>query len=460
MLFNSYEFILMFLPVAFLVYFLLQRRNWAVIANSWLMLASLFFYAWWNTEYLPLIIISILVNYVLGQILNRDMVVRRKTALFLGIVFNLYLLSYYKYAGFFIDNLNKLADTNVTVPSVILPLGISFFTFTQIAYLVDSYREQAREYSFINYGLFVTFFPHLLAGPIIQHKEIMPQFSDPQKRKLDFASLAPGLFLFFIGLGKKVYIADTFAIWANQGFDQALILSCPEAWITSLSYTLQLYFDFSAYTDMAIGAAMLFNIDLPVNFFSPYKSVNIQEFWRRWHITLGRFFRDYVYIPCGGSRTGELTTYFNLLMTFFLVGLWHGAGWNFILWGCMHGAALMVHRLWTKTKIKIPRILSWFLTFNFVNLAWVFFRAADWSGAVQIIQSMFGFSGFSWSGQLTGWEFVNRFIISWGFNENSGYALQMLLCLGCGIIAVTAGKNSIQMKDSFKPGIINAGLII
>ncbi|MDR1159301.1 MAG: MBOAT family protein [Syntrophomonadaceae bacterium] len=430
------------------------------MANGWLMLASLFFYAWWNTEYLPLIIISILVNYTIGQVLNRAMITHRKAALVLGVIFNLSLLSYYKYAGFFIDNLNKLADADVTIPSIILPLGISFFTFTQIAYLVDSYREQAKDYSFINYGLFVTFFPHLLAGPIIQHKEIMPQFSNPQKRRLNFTSLAPGIFLFFIGLGKKVYLADTFAVWADQGFEQVLALSCGEAWITSLSYTLQLYFDFSAYTDMALGAAMLFNIDLPINFFSPYKAVNIQDFWRRWHITLGRFFRDYFYIPCGGSRKSELNTYFNLLTTFFLVGLWHGAGWTFVLWGCMHGAALMVHRLWAKTKIKMPLVLSWFITFNFVNLAWVFFRAADGASAVKIIKSMFGFNSFYWSGHFTAWEFINRFIVSWGFNENSGYILQILLCLGGGIMAAAIGKNSIQMKDSFKPSLINAGLII
>ncbi|MDN5089969.1 MBOAT family O-acyltransferase, partial [Aliarcobacter butzleri] len=305
--------------------------------------------------------------------------------------FNLGLLGYFKYTDFFLDNFNGIFGTNIPLPHIILPLGISFFTFTQIAFLVDAYKQEAKEYSLINYMLFVTYFPHLLAGPILHHKEMMPQFASKYNWVKNYRNIALGLFIFSIGLFKKVVIADTFAIWANAGFDTATTLNLIEAWATSLSYTFQLYFDFSGYTDMAIGISLMFNIKLPINFNSPYKALSIQDFWRRWHMTLSRFLRDYLYIPLGGNRKGNIRTYVNLITTFLLGGLWHGAGWTFIIWGLLHGIALAIHRLWQSLGFRMNKILAWFITFNFINITWIFFRAKDFESAMKVLGSMFSF---------------------------------------------------------------------
>jgi D-alanyl-lipoteichoic acid acyltransferase DltB (MBOAT superfamily) len=270
-----------------------------------------------------------------------------------------------------------------------LPLAISFFTFQQIAYLVDSYRGETGEYDFLNYALFVTFFPQLIAGPIVHHKEMMPQFASKWNLVKNYKNIATGIFIFSIGLFKKVVIADTFSTWATNGFDKAEYLNMIEAWATSLSYTFQLYFDFSGYTDMAIGAALLFNIRLPINFLSPYKALSIQDFWRRWHITLSRFLRDYIYIPLGGNRKGNFRTYINLMTTFLLGGLWHGAGWTFVFWGFLHGFALVIHRLWKNLGFSLNKFWAWFITFNFINISWVFFRAKEWDDAIKVLKAMF-----------------------------------------------------------------------
>ncbi len=458
MLFNSYEFIILFLPITFALYFIFNRLGWNLAARTWLVMASLFFYSWWNIVYLPLILASIAFNYLLGSALSRGRDESgAKWLLISGIVANLALLGYYKYADFFISNLNLLLGARYELLRVVLPLGISFFTFTQIAYLVDAHRGQAREYSAVNYALFVTFFPHLLAGPILHHKEMMPQFEDPERRGLNYEMIARGLFLFFVGLFKKVIIADNFAVWANLGFDQLATLTLVEAWMTSLSYTMQLYFDFSAYTDMAIGAAMLFNIELPINFFSPYKSTSIQEFWRRWHMTLGRFFRDYIYIPLGGNRAGEQRTYVNLLTTFLLVGLWHGAGWNFVFWGFMHGAALLVHRFWQRFRIKMPAWLAWFMTFNYVNLGWVFFRASSWGDALKVIKGMLGMSGVilprSLYGLMPGLQNYGIRFDALPWNTD---ARLIIAAIAAGILVCVATPNSIEMKDRFKGSLVSA----
>ncbi len=311
----------------------------------------------------------------------------------MGIVANVALLGYFKYSDFFISNLNKALDSDIVLLHLALPLAISFFTFQQIAYLVDSYRGETKGYDFLNYALFVTFFPQLIAGPIVHHKEMMPQFASSWNKVKNYRNIALGLFIFSIGLFKKVVIADTFAVWATQGFDEATTLTFFEAWATSLSYTFQLYFDFSGYTDMAIGASLLFNIKLPINFDSPYKATNIQDFWRRWHITLSRFLRDYIYIPLGGNRKGSFKTYTNLMATFILGGLWHGAGWTFVFWGFLHGLALVIHRIWHSLGFRLYTWLAWFITFNFVNISWVFFRAKEWEDAVKVLRGMGGGSG-------------------------------------------------------------------
>lgn len=392
MLFHSPIFIFLFLPITFFLYFLLNHYRLPRLSKALLVFASLFFYGWWNTAYLPLIIGSVLFNYLIGSQLTKT---GSKPLLILGIFTNLALLAYFKYTDFFITNVNSLLHTDFNLLHLILPLAISFFTFQQIAYLVDSYRRETQEYSFLNYAVFVTFFPQLIAGPIVHHREMMPQFYRNENSIINLNNVALGLFLFSIGLFKKIIIADSFSIWVEPGFSSPVPLGFFAAWATSLSYSIQLYFDFSGYVDMAIGAALLFNIRLPINFNSPYKAHSIQDFWRRWHITLSRFLRDYVYIPLGGSHLGEWLTYRNLFITFLIGGLWHGAGWTFIIWGALHGIAVMIHRFWKQIGFTLPTFLACFITFNFINLSWVYFRASDLASAHNVILGMFGLQGMN-----------------------------------------------------------------
>ena len=374
-----------------------------VAAKSWLVFASLLFYSWWNLTYLPLILSSLLFNYTVGNILSGKTAktkqknrirqknrINKKSILTVGIVANISLLGYFKYSDFALENINLLFGSSIPLLHLALPLAISFFTFQQIAYLVDSYRGETREYDFLNYALFVTFFPQLIAGPIVHHSEMMPQFASRWNLVVRYKHILTGIFIFSIGLFKKVVIADTFALWATQGFDLATTLSMAEAWKSSLSYTFQIYYDFSGYTDMAIGSALLFNIKLPINFNSPYKALNIQDFWRRWHITLSRFLKEYIYIPLGGNRAGELRTNLNLLGTFIIGGIWHGAGWTFLFWGLLHGSALVVHRVWHRYGWSMWAPLAWLLTFLFVNFTWVFFRAKEWADAIKVLSAMVG----------------------------------------------------------------------
>jgi alginate O-acetyltransferase complex protein AlgI len=331
-----------------------------------------------------------IINYLVGRQLVkiRKPSSSRKLILIIGILFNVGLLGYYKYSDFFIENVNYFFLTNVSLLNFALPLAISFFTFQQIAYLVDAYKNETKEYNFLNYALFVSFFPQLIAGPIVHHKEMMPQFASNRNQFINYRNIVLGIFIFSLGLFKKVAIADTFAIWATAGFDSSEYLTFLEAWIVSLSYTFQLYFDFSGYTDMAIGIALLFNIKLPINFNSPYKALSIQEFWKRWHITLSRFLTQYIYIPLGGNRKGTSRTYINIFLVFLISGFWHGAGWTFVFWGFLHGLAMMINRYWRTFNIKINSIVAWFITFNFINVTWVFFRAETWSDALKVINGM------------------------------------------------------------------------
>ena len=398
MLFNSSIFIFAFLPITFFIYFYLNKKRLTEASKAFLVFASLFFYSWWNIAYLPIILISMLFNYVIGVSLsknNEHTKISKKSLLTFGIIANVALLGYFKYADFLIENINLATNGHIPLLHLALPLAISFFTFQQIAYLVDSYRGETKEYDFLNYANFVTFFPQLIAGPIVHHAEMMPQFAKTKNKVKNYNNIALGLFIFSIGLFKKVVIADSFAVWATAGFDTAATLNLFEAWATSLSYTFQLYFDFSGYTDMAIGAALLFNIRLPINFNSPYKATSIQDFWRRWHITLSRFLRDYVYIPLGGNRKSNFRTYTNLMGTFIIGGIWHGAGWTFVFWGFLHGIALVIQRAWNQLGFKMNTILAWFITFNFVNIAWVFFRAKEWDDAIKVLTGMVNYKSLS-----------------------------------------------------------------
>ena len=392
MLFNSHIFIFAFLPFTWLIYFYLNKSRLTEMAKAFLLLASLFFYGWWNIKFLPIILLSILFNYAVGVSLTNNKEKHKisdRLLLSVGMVFNVSLLAYFKYVDFFIENINNVLGSEIGQLHLILPLAISFFTFQQIAYLVDSYKRKTRETNFLNYAVFIAFFPQLIAGPIVHHQDMMPQFSSLKNKIVNYKNVILGLIIFSIGLFKKVVLADSFAIIANNGFSHADMLNFYQAWITSFSYTFQLYFDFSGYVDMAIGAALLFNIKLPLNFNSPYKAVNIQDFWRRWHITLSSFLRNYIYIPLGGNRRGKNAMYLNIIATFIIGGVWHGAGWTFIFWGLLHGLALVAYHIWSQLQFKMNTVVAQVVTLLFVNITWVFFRAEEWHDAISILKSMF-----------------------------------------------------------------------
>ncbi|WP_294725543.1 MBOAT family protein [uncultured Fusobacterium sp.] len=391
MLFNSYEFIFLFLPITLILYFTLNRFGKNELAKGWLVIASLYFYSYFNRTYLILIIVSILINYGIGKKLsdNKTDIIVRKLLLIVGVVFNLGALGYFKYYDFFVSNINTLFGTDIKLLHIMLPLGISFFTFQQLSFVIDMYKRFNIIYSFTDYCLFVTFFPQLIAGPIVLSTEMLPQFETEENKRVNWENMNRGLYVFSIGLAKKVIIADTISNFANAGFDMMESLNFVEAWLTSISYTLQLYFDFSGYCDMAMGIALMFNIGLPLNFNSPYKSTNIQEFWKKWHMTLGRFMTNYLYIPMGGNRKGELKTLRNLFIVFLASGIWHGAGWNFIIWGMLHGICILIHRIWKNSGRKMNKFIGWFITMNLVNIFWVFFRATNLHDAIKVIKGMF-----------------------------------------------------------------------
>lgn len=394
MLFNSYIFIFLFLPVTLLLYYGLNRVGLNKCAKSVLVVASLWFYAYFNLSYLPIILSSIAVNYSVAwcmyQRYGSDRT-RRKILLGIGLIFNLGMLGYFKYTDFMIENINALFSTSFLLKNILLPLGISFFTFQQVAFIIDSYKAKSDKLPhFLDYCNFVTFFPQLIAGPIVLPEEMLPQFADKANHRPMAKNIFDGLFIFSLGLVKKVIIADSISVFANAGHSIAVDhFTMAEAWLISLSYTVQLYFDFSGYCDMAIGIGRMFNINLPLNFNAPYRSKSFGEFWKRWHITLNRFFTQYFYIPLGGSRKGTKRTLVNIFIIFLISGIWHGAGWTFIIWGILHGIGVAIHRIWSKRGIKIPGFISMFTTFLMVNILWVLFRADNLQRAWLIIRSMF-----------------------------------------------------------------------
>ena len=421
MLFNSYEFIFVFLPTSFFVYFYLNSKRLTTASKAWLVFTSLFFYSWWNIMYLPLILISVLFNYTITNTMieydrSKEKYLSKKSLLQAGLLFNIGLLVHFKYMDFFISNVNSAFRVDIELLHLALPLAISFFTLQQIAFLIDSYEGLVKEKSFLDYTIFVTFFPQLIAGPIVHHKEMMHQFGSIKNKVKNYRNIAMGLFIFSIGLFKKVVIADTFAVWATNGFDVATTLSLFEAWATSLSYTFQLYFDFSGYTDMAIGAALLFNIRLPQNFNSPYKATGMIDFWKRWHMTLTSFITTYIYTPIIKSFD-KLT--FNKAMlatvvTFLIAGLWHGASWVFVIFGGLHGLGIAINHYWQKKiKIKMNKAVAWFITFNFINITFIFFRANDLDAALNMLKSMFLYTNIILPGFMS--EYVsNEFLFKFG----------------------------------------------
>jgi D-alanyl-lipoteichoic acid acyltransferase DltB (MBOAT superfamily) len=406
MLFTSPIFLFCFLPAVLLGFHALRLSGRNILLVLWLLAASMVFYAWWSPYFLLLLIASMLANYWIGYAIQQAEKPIRNLLFFIGIAGNLGLLAYFKYADFFIETLNNIGKSDLPLLHIVLPLGISFFTFQKIAYLADIHAHHARTRRLADFALFVFFFPQLIAGPIVHHSEVMPQFRllgreeahDRQKaRALAWENSAVGLTIFLIGLVKKVVIADQIAryvspIYAAASHEPAVGFVL--AWQAALGYTVQLYFDFSGYSDMAIGLARLFGIRLPANFNSPYASLSIIEFWRRWHMTLSRFLRDYVYIPLGGNRHGPARRYINVLATMILGGFWHGAGWTFILWGTLHGIYLLIAHAWESfARVRLPAPLAWGLTLLAVIVAWVIFRAPDLNSAGVILKGLVGMQG-------------------------------------------------------------------
>ena len=474
MLFHAPEFVFGFLPLTVIVFFLVAHAGSNQAAIAWLVVMSLVFYAWGTAAHLLLIAGSVVFNYVFGVAIRRQVASDRTAAIgrhltALGVVANLLLLGVFKYYDFFVANLNALSGTEITMQRLILPLAISFFTLQQIAYLVDVYRGRAQEPSFLHYCLFVTFFPQLIAGPIVHHSEMLPQFRREGAFRFHADDFAEGLTIFLLGLFKKAVIADAMADFADPVFaavDGGETPSFYAAWAATLAFSFQIYFDFSAYSDMAIGLARMFSIRLPMNFESPYRAAGIIEFWRRWHMTLSRFLRDYLYIPLGGNRQGRPRRYGNLMLTMLIGGLWHGAAWTFVVWGGLHGLYLIVNHVWRYLRVRLTgretgdglagRYVGTAVTFLAVSVAWVFFRAQTFDGAVRMLEGMAGIHGAPLPSQLV--EAVPA--LSWIATSSGGVPL---LAGGsligfielCGLLALAGGvaflgQNLHHMKQTHR----------
>lgn len=453
MLFNSLTFVLAFFPLTVVVFFILGSRS-TLLASLWLSGASLFFYGWWNASFVGLLIASVIFNYCVGYLIGRqsDKVNRyRRTLLIFAVTADLLLLAYFKYSDFLADLANKIFGSAPNFGYIILPLGISFFTFTQIAFLVDTYQKKVNEFNFPRYLLFVTYFPHLLAGPILHHGQIMPQFAERSTYKIDWKNISVGMTIFVIGLSKKIFVADFFGSISTPIFTDAQHGAQPVmivAWVGVIAYTLQLYFDFSGYSDMAIGLSLFFNVKLPLNFNSPYKATSIIDFWARWHMTLSVFLRDYLYIPLGGNRRGKVRRYLNLVATMLLGGLWHGAGWTFIVWGGLHGFYLVVNHgfralasrmEWRNRFGRAGEVAGAVITFLSVVIAWVFFRADSFATASLMLHGMAGSTGLWRTGGLSALVEL----------ELSG--LSIVASIGIGLLATWLLPNTQEFMRDFHP---------
>lgn len=393
MLFNSQGFLLLFLPLTLLAYYMVAERR---AQREWLLiLASFFFYGYWDYRLVPLLAGSILANWLFARVAHAR---GSKAAFVAGVALNLLIIGVFKYADFFAGSLAWVLGVQHSAWNIVLPLGISFFTFQQISYLSDRYKGEAPTYGFREYALYVSFFPQLIAGPIVRHNQLIPQLDLSPFRGGLHERLSRGATLLTIGLVKKVFIADTCAriadpLFAAAGKGSPAII---DAWAGVLAFTFQIYFDFSGYSDMAIGLALMFGLVLPINFNVPYRAASIREFWRRWHMTLSHFLRDYLYIPLGGGRRGMARQAYALSITMFLGGLWHGAAWTFVVWGLMHGAGLAIHAWWTRLSgFRLPALAGWALTMLFVVTGWVLFRATSFPEALSMLTAMYGGNGLS-----------------------------------------------------------------
>ena len=407
MLFNSYIFIFLFLPLCLGGFYLFTHRGKSVPARLWLTGFSLWFYGYFNPSYLLIMICSILFNYVVFkgmELAGRKSPKCCRPVMIFGVAANLAVLFYFKYYDFFVENVNAVFGTSFVLKGILLPLGISFFTFQQIGFVVDAYRGEVKNCSFLDYALFVSFFPQLIAGPIVSQSEMLPQFAQIGRKRLDLEKFTAGIYLFTLGMVKKVLVADTFGLAVDWGYSNIPALSSVDSLLLVFFYSIQLYFDFSGYCDMARGLAWLFGMEIPVNFNSPYKAVNIIDFWRRWHITLSRFFRQYVYIPLGGNRKGRPRMYANLILIFLLSGIWHGAGWTFVTWGAAQGVLYIITRACqlyrkdhprsgTAAALRFPHRLTMaagtLFTFCYYSFACVFFRSETMTQAFAVFRRLF-----------------------------------------------------------------------
>jgi D-alanyl-lipoteichoic acid acyltransferase DltB (MBOAT superfamily) len=473
MLFNSFAFIFLFLPVAFAAFYALARAGHR-IAAAWLAASSVFFYGWWNPAYVGLLLGSVAFNYALGTWIARAVVAgslaRAKRLLVFALAGDLLLLGYFKYTNFLLDNMGALFATPPAHADIVLPLGISFFTFTQIAFLVDTWQGKVKEYNFVHYCLFVTYFPHLIAGPIMHHAEMMPQFARPAIYRMQAENVAVGLTIFVIGLVKKVILADGIAPFVGPIFDlpkSGIQPTFLEAWCGVTAYSLQLYFDFSGYSDMAIGLSRLFGVKLPLNFHSPYQAANIAELWQRWHMTLTRFLREYVYVPLGGHRKSALRRYVSVLVTMVLCGAWHGAGWTYLLFGALQGIYLSVNQAWRTLRRRLaggkPRSTRWgrvvacLLTFAAWLVGLAVFRSQTVSDAMSLWQGMFGWNGFAlpdyW---LAKWGAPGQWLAANGvaFTEARGLVRGGLINWTVILLAIVwFAPNTQQIMARFEPAL-------
>lgn len=393
MLFSSQPFLLLFLPLVLIAYYAFAGSYRARI--SLLTLGSMVFYAWWDPRFVPLLVGMIFLTWLLVRV---HVLLRRAWILWLGVALNLSVLALFKYANFVAENVLNAAGVVHEPWGIILPLGISFFTFQQVSYLVDHARGNAPAYHLVEYAAFVSFFPQLIAGPIVRHNQLIGQFAASPLREGIVEQVSRGLVLLTLGLIKKVFLADELAPIADIGFDGVAAgqpISCAGSWIAATTYSLQLYFDFSAYSDMAIGLGAMFGLRLPLNFDAPYRALDIRAFWRRWHMTLSSFLRDYVYIPLGGNRGSLLRTYWTVMATMLLCGLWHGAGWTFVVWGALHGVAICANRTWNQAGARLPRPVAWLTTMIFVICGWVLFRAESFAVAQTFFTAMAGMSKYA-----------------------------------------------------------------
>lgn len=455
MLFNSYIFIFLFFPLTLIGYYFFGRLDKPILRNMFLVIMSLWFYGYFNYSYLIIICGSILFNYVLSKLIQHVNKNSAKWLTILAVLVNVAVIFYFKYYDFFISNVNSIFSASFNLRHIVLPLGISFFTFQQISYIIDSYHGETSDYRLDEYALFVCYFPQLIAGPIVLHNELIPQFRNPATRRFNSENFARGLYIFALGLFKKVLIADTFAKAVSWGYADISQLGITEAWIVSLSYTFQLYFDFSGYCDMALGIGSMMNIDLPQNFNSPYKALSIPDFWSRWHITLTRFLRTYIYFPLGGSRKGSISTYFNIMVVFLVSGIWHGANWTFIAWGVAHGILQCMTRAFKTKYDKLNTAFKWMLTFFLINILWVVFRADSLGNAREFILRMFISPDFTVSAELSDcFRLVEFAPIREFLPETLLFFLAyypIWLFLGCSLVIVLNAKNSSEIR--FSPGV-------